>query len=115
MLVHSSPHAHTHTHAQYQQPAGYPQPGTYQAAAPVVTGPQLPTGYKVLDAFQSGNIVQLISRSSGNPLTVVQNAFCCKGLLGNNECKYINDTYHMKGLIVSYRKMFKLLKLDLPN
>ncbi len=91
-----------HTHTQYpvpgypppqQQPAGYPPPQAGYPPQQQQPPPehQLPYGYKVTDAFQAGNVVQLISRPTGLPLQVLRGFFTSTaGQLGTTDSEWFS-------------------------
>ncbi|XP_064387079.1 uncharacterized protein LOC135335495 isoform X2 [Halichondria panicea] len=74
-----------------QQPAGYPPPQAGYPPQQQQPPPehQLPYGYKVTDAFQAGNVVQLISRPTGLPLQVLRGFFTSTaGQLGTTDSQW---------------------------
>jgi hypothetical protein len=59
-----------------------------QGMAPQLPGPQLPSGYNMLDAFRSGNEVQLIARATGYPLMMRNGAIFGNGGFVKNDCGF---------------------------
>jgi hypothetical protein len=64
-------------------PQGMP-PAQGAPPVPQVSVPQLPSGYNMTDAFRNGNILQLISRSTGYPLIIRNNSLMGNGSFVKN-------------------------------